>query len=119
MDKETLLDVPDMLRRLKDKYGADLPKWRDKVLDIEKQSQMMGDTLRELSEAYNVIAAAAEEMLPSPEPKKIIAKSLEDLGELKKEMAKVPRCKSCDSTHVRITGKNRDSLYCDDCGWAG
>ena len=50
---------------------------------------------------------------------KIIARSLEDLGELKKVMDKVPRCKNFDSTRVRTTGKNRDSLYCDDCGWAG
>lgn len=116
MDKKVLLDVPNMLMKLKDKYGSDYPKWRDKVLDIEKQSQMMGNTLKELSEAYIEISAAAEKLLPKEKPKKIIGTSFEDLKKWSKDYKKTPYCKHCGSKNGRLIGKFKDTFDCNECG---
>lgn len=116
MDKEILLQVPQMLKRLKDKYGRDFPQWKNTVLNIQEQAQMMGSTLNELSDAYNQISEAAQAMLPKPKPTKL--KSLKDLSGLKAEMKKIPRCPNCDSKNLSVIGKNRDSHQCKDCLWA-
>ena len=116
MDKTVLLQVPETLKKLKDKYGSNFPKWRDEVLDVQKQSQMMGATLNELSEAYEQIAEAAKELLPPEKPNKFIGKSFEDLKEWSDELKKVPHCKHCGSDNGKLIGKNKDTFDCNECG---
>ena len=116
MDKEILLQVPQMLNRLKDKYGRDFPQWKNTVLNIQEQAQMMGSTLGELSDAYAQISEAAKAMLPKPKPTKL--KSLKDLSDLKTEMEKIVRCPECDGENLRVIGKNKDGHFCNDCSFA-
>mgnify|MGYP001420947937 CR=1 FL=1 len=116
MDKNILLEVPQMLRRLQDKHGRNFPQWKNSVLNVHKQAQMMGRTLGELSDAYDQISEAAQKMLPKEKPTKL--KSLKDLGDLKAEMKKIIRCPKCEGENLRVIGKNKDGHYCKDCQYA-
>jgi hypothetical protein len=116
MDKTVLLQVPETLRKLKNQHGSNFPKWRDEVLDVQTQSQMMGATLNELSETYVQIAEAAEKMLPKPKTKNY--DSLEDLKELKKQMATEPSCINCGKTNFRPVEGQKHCFECKDCGRA-
>ncbi len=114
MDKTVLLKVPEMLRRLQNKYKKNFKQWGEEVLDVQRQSQMMGATLNELSVAYVQISKAAEKMLPKPKTKKY--DSLEDLKELKNQMKTEPSCKYCGKTNVRSVVGKKNCFECNDCG---
>lgn len=115
-DKPILLDVPSMLKKLKDRHGSDFPRWRKNVIEIQKQAKMMGSTLNELADAYIQIDAAIDKMLPKTTPKEVLGKSLSDLSSLKKKMKRAPNCKYCGSYSVRLIGKHKDTIKCNDCG---